>query len=130
MSLFIGFSLLTFVGCWMILCKGGNEFKKLKGVAAVDDDDEFIRIALFANRLAMVVMEHGSIAEKLMVVMEHGSIAEKEVKNNHGCCKGGPWCSSPLAAMSGPRESLIYVTCVYTGSWLVEVKDMFGLLVF
>ncbi|CAL5417655.1 unnamed protein product [Camellia sinensis] len=48
-----------------------------------------------------------------MVVMEHGSIAE-EVKNNHGCCKGGPGYSSPLAAMSGPRESLIYVTCVYT----------------
>ncbi|THG21716.1 hypothetical protein TEA_024098 [Camellia sinensis var. sinensis] len=39
MSLFIGFSLMTFVGCWMILCKGGNEFKKLKGAAAVDDDD-------------------------------------------------------------------------------------------
>ncbi|KAF5949679.1 hypothetical protein HYC85_011672 [Camellia sinensis] len=51
-----------------------------------------------------------------MVVMEHGSIAEKEVKNNHGCCKGGPWYSSPLAAMSGPRESLIYVTCVYTSN--------------
>ncbi|CAL5413921.1 unnamed protein product [Camellia sinensis] len=50
-----------------------------------------------------------------MVVMEHGSIAEKEVKNNHGCCEGGPGYSSPLAAMSGPRESLIYVTCVYTG---------------
>ncbi|CAL5413904.1 unnamed protein product [Camellia sinensis] len=50
-----------------------------------------------------------------MVVMEHGSIAEKEVKNNHGCCKGGPRYSSPLTAMSSPRESLIYVTCVYTG---------------
>ncbi|KAL7166210.1 hypothetical protein ACSBR2_036987 [Camellia fascicularis] len=44
MSLFIGFSLLTFVGCWMILCKGGNEFKKLKGAAAVDDDDECVML--------------------------------------------------------------------------------------
>ncbi|THG00455.1 hypothetical protein TEA_025737 [Camellia sinensis var. sinensis] len=51
-----------------------------------------------------------------MVVMEHGSIAEKEVKNNHGCCKGGPGYSSPLTAVSSPRESLIYVTCVYTGT--------------
>ncbi|GMP78126.1 hypothetical protein CsSME_00034177 [Camellia sinensis var. sinensis] len=56
-----------------------------------------------------------------MVVMEHGSIAEKEVKNNHGCCKGGPGCSSPLAAMSGPRESLIYVTCVYTGTGMEKL---------
>ncbi|KAF5948561.1 hypothetical protein HYC85_014518 [Camellia sinensis] len=50
-----------------------------------------------------------------MVVMEHGSIVEKEVKNNHGCCKGGPGYSSPLTAMSSPRESHVYVTCVYTG---------------
>ncbi|KAI8005057.1 Selenium-binding protein 2 [Camellia lanceoleosa] len=49
-----------------------------------------------------------------MVVMEYGSIAKKEVKNNQGCCKEGPGYSSPLATMSGPRESLIYVTCVYT----------------
>ncbi|KAI8004027.1 Protein CELLULOSE SYNTHASE INTERACTIVE 1 [Camellia lanceoleosa] len=45
-----------------------------------------------------------------------GTENSEEVKNNHGCCKGGPGYSSPLAAMSGPRESLIYVTCVYTGT--------------
>ncbi|EPS74021.1 hypothetical protein M569_00721, partial [Genlisea aurea] len=35
-----------------------------------------------------------------------------------GCCRnsGGPGYASPLDAMSGPRETLIYVTCVYTGS--------------
>ncbi|XP_078447288.1 selenium-binding protein 2-like [Wolffia australiana] len=34
------------------------------------------------------------------------------------CCaaKTGPGYSSPLAAMNGPREQLLYVTCVYNGS--------------
>lgn len=36
-----------------------------------------------------------------------------EVEN--GCCKKGPGYATPLDAMSGPRETLIYVTCVYTG---------------
>ena len=35
--------------------------------------------------------------------------------HGHGCCKKGPGYASPLEAMSGPRESLIYVTCVYAG---------------
>ncbi|KAF3662924.1 Selenium-binding protein 1 [Capsicum annuum] len=34
----------------------------------------------------------------------------------NGCCKKGPGYASPLAAMSGPKESLIYVTCIYTGT--------------
>ncbi|XP_047308521.1 selenium-binding protein 1-like [Impatiens glandulifera] len=37
----------------------------------------------------------------------------------NGCCKkvgGGPGYGSPLAAMSGPKESIVYVTCVYTGT--------------
>ncbi|KAM7278112.1 hypothetical protein ACFE04_005246 [Oxalis oulophora] len=34
-----------------------------------------------------------------------------------GCCKKtGPGYATPLDAMSGPKESLIYVTCVYTGT--------------
>jgi selenium-binding protein 1 len=34
-----------------------------------------------------------------------------------GCCKyGGPGYATPLAAMSGPSEKLIYVTAVYTGT--------------
>ncbi|KAF2617685.1 hypothetical protein F2Q68_00040072 [Brassica cretica] len=33
-----------------------------------------------------------------------------------GCCKSGPGYASPLAAMSGPSEKLIYVTAVYTGT--------------
>ncbi|KAJ6370185.1 hypothetical protein OIU76_028457 [Salix suchowensis] len=36
--------------------------------------------------------------------------------NGHGCCKKGPGYATPLEAMSGPRESLIYVTCVYSGT--------------
>ena len=36
--------------------------------------------------------------------------------HGHGCCKKGPGYASPLEAMSGPRESLIYVTCVYAGN--------------
>ncbi|KAG4179826.1 hypothetical protein ERO13_A10G128900v2 [Gossypium hirsutum] len=35
----------------------------------------------------------------------------------NGCCKlAGPGYDTPLEAMSGPREVLIYVTCVYTGT--------------
>lgn len=38
-----------------------------------------------------------------------------------GCCKyGGPGYASPLAAMSGPSEKLIYVTAVYTGTHLTN----------
>ncbi|CAN7055963.1 unnamed protein product [Brassica oleracea var. botrytis] len=33
-----------------------------------------------------------------------------------GCCKSGPGYATPLAAMSGPREKLIYVIAVYTGT--------------
>ncbi|CAL5347677.1 unnamed protein product [Camellia sinensis] len=55
--------------------------------------------------------------------MEHGSIVEKEVKNNHGCCKGGPGYSSPLTVMSSPRESHVYVTCVYTESGCIYAID-------
>ncbi|KAG4995622.1 Selenium-binding protein 2 [Glycine soja] len=40
-------------------------------------------------------------------VLEHGVV---------GCCKSGPGYATPLEAMSGPRESLIYVTAVYTGT--------------
>lgn len=37
-----------------------------------------------------------------------------------GCCKyGGPGYATPLAAMSGPSEKLIYVTAVYTGTHLI-----------
>ncbi|XP_042026580.1 selenium-binding protein 1-like isoform X2 [Salvia splendens] len=32
----------------------------------------------------------------------------------NGCCKKGPGYASPLQAMSGPNETLIYVTCIYT----------------
>uniref|UniRef100_A0A7N0U3B2 Selenium-binding protein n=1 Tax=Kalanchoe fedtschenkoi TaxID=63787 RepID=A0A7N0U3B2_KALFE len=42
--------------------------------------------------------------------------AEAAVTNGHGCCKTGPGYATPIAAMSGPRESLIYVTCVYSGT--------------
>lgn len=33
------------------------------------------------------------------------------------CCKNkkGPGYATPLDAMAGPKESLIYVTCIYSG---------------
>jgi selenium-binding protein 1 len=38
--------------------------------------------------------------------------------NNHDgdCCKSGPGYATPLLAMSGPREKLIYVAAIYTGT--------------
>ncbi|KAK7400065.1 hypothetical protein VNO78_11264 [Psophocarpus tetragonolobus] len=36
--------------------------------------------------------------------------------NLHDCPKSGPGYASPLAAMSGPRETLLYVTAIYSGT--------------
>ncbi|XP_057766205.1 selenium-binding protein 2-like [Salvia miltiorrhiza] len=33
----------------------------------------------------------------------------------NGCCKKGAGYASPMEAMSGPKETLLYVTCIYTG---------------
>jgi selenium-binding protein 1 len=43
-----------------------------------------------------------------------GTVVEEN--NSHGCCKSGPGYATPLEAMSGPRETLIYVTAVYSGN--------------
>ncbi|TXG72660.1 hypothetical protein EZV62_001239 [Acer yangbiense] len=32
----------------------------------------------------------------------------------NGCCNNGPGYATPLQAMSGPKEKLLYVTCVYS----------------
>ncbi|KAL0753793.1 hypothetical protein Bca101_091461 [Brassica carinata] len=40
-----------------------------------------------------------------------------------GCCKSGPGYATPLAAMSGPQEKLIYIIAVYTA----RVSGLFGL---
>ncbi|KAL4204596.1 hypothetical protein AMTRI_Chr01g110690 [Amborella trichopoda] len=38
-------------------------------------------------------------------------------KIQSGCCnQNGPGYATPREAMSGPRENLLYVTCVYTGT--------------
>ncbi|KAL6009331.1 Selenocysteine insertion sequence-binding protein 2 [Asimina triloba] len=40
------------------------------------------------------------------------------VSKSSSCCDGrkGPGYATPLEAMSGPRETLLYVTCVYNGT--------------
>lgn len=43
----------------------------------------------------------------------------------NGCCKKGPGYATPLDAMAGPKESLIYVTCIYTGTG-IEKPDYLG----
>lgn len=37
-------------------------------------------------------------------------------RNMHDCPKTGPGYPSPLAAMSGPKETLLYVTAIYSGT--------------
>lgn len=46
------------------------------------------------------------------VVLEHAKV-------ENGCCKKGkgPGYATPLEAMAGPKEALIYVTCIYTGNF-------------
>lgn len=53
-----------------------------------------------------------------MAVLEHGEVGNKVMNqsNGHDCCKSGPGYATPLEAMSGPRETLIYVTAVYSGT--------------
>ncbi|KAJ4723085.1 Selenium-binding protein [Melia azedarach] len=46
-----------------------------------------------------------------VAVTQSGSVI-----NGHGCCKKGSGYASPLEAMSGPKEKLLYVTCLYTGT--------------
>jgi hypothetical protein len=50
-----------------------------------------------------------------VAVLAHGVVEEKH-SNASACCKTGPGYATPLEAMSGPREALIYVTCVYSGT--------------
>ncbi|KAJ0034298.1 hypothetical protein Pint_25544 [Pistacia integerrima] len=47
-----------------------------------------------------------------IAVIHNGSVSN--IAN--GCCKNGPGYATPLEAMAGPREKLIYVTCVYSGT--------------
>ncbi|KAF5805816.1 putative selenium-binding protein [Helianthus annuus] len=55
------------------------------------------------------------MATEIVVQLQHASIGDSKVAN-HSCCKNGPGYATPLDAMAGPKESLIYVTCVYTGA--------------
>ncbi|CAN6830039.1 unnamed protein product [Brassica oleracea] len=52
--------------------------------------------------------------------MATGTVLATAGSNSGGksCCKSGPGYASPLAAMSGPREKLIYVTALYSGTGL------------
>ncbi|KAK4435819.1 Selenium-binding protein 2 [Sesamum alatum] len=45
-----------------------------------------------------------------------GAVLQENTKAENDCCKKGPGYASPLDAMSGPRETLLYVTCFYTGT--------------
>ncbi|KAK1256806.1 Selenium-binding protein 1 [Acorus gramineus] len=51
--------------------------------------------------------------------VESGLLSDKSRSvGGNGCCahKNGPGYATPIEAMSGPKESLIYVTCVYNGT--------------
>jgi hypothetical protein len=45
-------------------------------------------------------------------------VEEKPPSSASSCCLHGPGYATPLDAMSGPREEIIYVTAVYTGETL------------
>jgi methanethiol oxidase len=55
-----------------------------------------------------------------------GEAAVEVVANgaSGACCHAakGPGYATPLEAMEkGPREKLIYVTCIYNGAWLLPL---------
>nr|XP_043634106.1 selenium-binding protein 1-like [Erigeron canadensis] len=65
------------------------------------------------------------MAEVVVQLQQHASIDVANNNNNKSCCKNGPGYATPLDAMAGPRETLIYVTCVYTGTGK-EKPDFLG----
>ncbi|KAL8184765.1 UNVERIFIED_CONTAM: hypothetical protein K2H54_027648 [Gekko kuhli] len=56
-----------------------------------------------------------------------GPSPQMSSKDGTGCCGGGtgPGYATPLDAMKGPRERLIYVTCILTGSG-TQAPDYLG----
>ncbi|XP_054806823.1 selenium-binding protein 2-like [Prosopis cineraria] len=48
-----------------------------------------------------------------VTVLEHGAVKQSR---GHACCSDGPGYATPLDAMSGPRETLIYLTALYAGT--------------
>lgn len=50
-----------------------------------------------------------------VAVPQHGTVGKRQ-GNEAACCKTGPGYATPLDAMSGPKEALIYVTAVYSGT--------------
>ncbi|GAU23415.1 hypothetical protein TSUD_331130 [Trifolium subterraneum] len=47
----------------------------------------------------------------------------KQQSKGHGeCCKTGPGYATPLDAMSAPKETLIYVTAIYSGTGKGEAR--------
>ncbi|KAI9115055.1 hypothetical protein K1719_014068 [Acacia pycnantha] len=48
-----------------------------------------------------------------VAVPAHGVVKQS---NGHACCSDGPGYATPLDAMSGPRETLIYLTALYAGT--------------
>ncbi|KAJ4955307.1 hypothetical protein NE237_012090 [Protea cynaroides] len=50
------------------------------------------------------------------VVVQHATVSEKINGIGNGCCGKGPGYASPIEAMSGPKESIVYVTCIYSGT--------------
>lgn len=59
-------------------------------------------------------MAGGAVDQPLPSDLSSGASAGRQ----RACCdhKAGPGYASPLEAMKGPREELIYVTCVYNGT--------------
>lgn len=57
------------------------------------------------------------MASEVAVSEVANGVASLELENApaHSCCHGGPGYATPLEAMSGPRETILYVTAVYTG---------------
>ncbi|XP_043721850.1 selenium-binding protein 2-like [Telopea speciosissima] len=50
------------------------------------------------------------------VAVQHATVSDKVNGLENSCCSKGPGYASPLEAMSGPKESILYVACVYSGT--------------
>lgn len=63
-------------------------------------------------------------------VLEHGPVEVGKRLGNSNCadCCTGPGYATPLDAMAGPREALIYVTCVYSGNSYVYLYSPYCFL--
>ncbi|XXG78661.1 hypothetical protein AAC387_Pa08g2561 [Persea americana] len=92
-----------------------------RGLSCIKGSCRFL--STVSERVSLLRSREATLLRRLKESKMVGDVAGKS------CCHGakGPGYATPLAAMAGPRESLLYVTCVYSGTG-IEKADYLATL--